>query len=87
MLLYSQVYDAEKALYALQSIKNIVDASRREALWQMATTHVYHGGTLKRDPPVDVLLARHRKAIDGDSFQVTISLISTTPKSIFVCST
>ncbi|XP_022650868.1 protein dopey-1-like isoform X3 [Varroa jacobsoni] len=73
MLLYSQVYDAEKALYALQSIKNIVDASRREALWQMATTHVYHGGTLKRDPPVDVLLARHRKAIDGDSFQGDMS--------------
>ncbi|OQR69932.1 protein dopey-1-like, partial [Tropilaelaps mercedesae] len=73
MLLYSQVYDAEKALYALQSIKNIVDSSRREALWQMATTYIYQGGACKRDPPVDVLLARHRKAIDGDSFQGEMS--------------
>ncbi|XP_013774408.1 protein dopey-1-like isoform X2 [Limulus polyphemus] len=67
LLLYCQVYDSKKTLYALSSLKAVILTNPRIALCNMATTSIssslsYRGQHLQN------LMARHRKSVLGNNF-------------------
>lgn len=67
LLLYCQVFDSQKTLYALGVLKLIVESNPRAALCSMATTSV-SSSLSQRGAQLQTLLARHRKSIFGNNF-------------------
>ncbi|XP_072162239.1 protein DOP1 homolog isoform X2 [Bemisia tabaci] len=62
LLLYTNIYDSTRTLYAIQTIKNILLTNARAFLYAAATT------SLNARSPLLKLLARHRKSIFGHGF-------------------
>lgn len=77
ILLYCQVYDSQKTLYALYSLKAIILTNPRIALCSMATTNVSNSLSL-RGQHLQVLLARHRKSVFGNNFHGELTAEATT---------
>ncbi|XP_077487312.1 LOW QUALITY PROTEIN: protein DOP1A [Amblyomma americanum] len=67
LLLYCQVFDSQKTLYALSVLKLIVESNPRVALCSMATTSV-SSSLSQRGAQLQMLLARHRKSVFGNNF-------------------
>ncbi|XP_042147641.1 protein dopey-1 isoform X6 [Ixodes scapularis] len=67
LLLYCQVFDSQKTLYALGVLKLVVESNPRAALCSMATTSV-SSSLSQRGAQLQTLLARHRKSIFGNNF-------------------
>lgn len=87
LLLYTQVYDSQKVLYTLSSLKSIIIANPRLALWCMATTSVsQHSVSGSKGQDLQVLLARHRKSVFGNNFHgpLTSEAVTTYRSSMFV---
>uniref|UniRef100_A0A1B6DLS2 Uncharacterized protein n=2 Tax=Clastoptera arizonana TaxID=38151 RepID=A0A1B6DLS2_9HEMI len=62
LLLYCGVYDSQRTLYALQTIRNMLTTNARAFLCSSATTGLPSRSSLLK------LLARHRKSIFGRGF-------------------
>lgn len=67
LLLYCQVFDSQKTLYALTVLKTIIESNPRVALCSMATTSV-SSSLSQRGAQLQTLLARHRKSVFGNNF-------------------
>lgn len=67
LLLYCQVFDSQKTLYALTVLKMIIESNPRVALCSMATTSV-SSSLSQRGAQLQTLLARHRKSVFGNNF-------------------
>lgn len=67
LLLYCQVFDSQKTLYALSVLKMIIESNPRVALCSMATTSV-SSSLSQRGAQLQTLLARHRKSVFGNNF-------------------
>ncbi|XP_042903309.1 protein DOP1A isoform X2 [Parasteatoda tepidariorum] len=77
ILLYCQVYDSQKTLYALYSLKAIILTNPRIALCSMATTNISNSLSL-RGQQLQILLARHRKSVFGNNFHGELTAEATT---------
>lgn len=77
ILLYCQVYDSQKTLYALYSLKAIILTNPRITLCSMATTNVSNSLS-SRGQHIQVLLARHRKSVFGNNFHGELTADATT---------
>ncbi|GFS63491.1 protein dopey-1 [Nephila pilipes] len=77
ILLYCQVYDSQKTLYALYSLKAIILTNPRIALCSMSTTNISNSLSL-RGQKLQVLLARHRKSVFGNNFHGELTAEATT---------
>lgn len=67
MLLYTQVYDSRRTLYALNTLWNIILADPQTVLFKMATTNISNR-IGSRSTELQTLCARHAKSILGRSF-------------------
>uniref|UniRef100_T1KPJ2 Uncharacterized protein n=1 Tax=Tetranychus urticae TaxID=32264 RepID=T1KPJ2_TETUR len=77
ILLYTQVYDSRRTLYALTTLWNIILAEPQMVLFKMATTSISNRlGT--RSHELQLLCARHRKSILGRSFYGDVDTESVT---------
>ncbi|GIY38627.1 protein dopey-1 [Caerostris darwini] len=77
ILLYCQVYDSKKTLYALYSLKAIILTNPRIALCSMSTTNISNSLSL-RGQKLQILLARHRKSVFGNNFHGELTAEATT---------
>ncbi|XP_054721369.1 protein dopey-1-like [Uloborus diversus] len=77
ILLYCQVYDSKKTLYALYSLKAIILTNPRIALCSMATSNISNSLSL-RGQQLQLLLARHRKSVFGNNFHGELTAEATT---------
>lgn len=77
ILLYCQVYDFQKTLYALYSLKAIILTNPRITLCSMATTNVSNSLS-SRGQHIQILLARHRKSVFGNNFHGELAPDATT---------
>ncbi|XP_046668094.1 protein dopey-1 homolog isoform X3 [Homalodisca vitripennis] len=71
LLLYCGVYDSQRALYALQTVRNMLATNARAFLCSSSTT-----GLVSRSPLLK-LVARHRKSIFGRGFLGELDASST----------
>lgn len=67
ILLYTQVYDSRRTLYALTTLWNIILSDPQVVLFKMATTSISNR-LGNRSQELQMLCARHRKSILGRSF-------------------
>lgn len=77
ILLYVNVYDFQKTLYALYSLKAIILTNPRITLCSMATTNVSNSLS-SRGQHIQILLARHRKSVFGNNFHGELAPDATT---------
>ncbi|XP_054164258.1 protein dopey-1-like isoform X2 [Oppia nitens] len=77
MLLYQQVYDSKRTLYALTTLWNIILAEPQRVLFAMATTSISNRLGL-RSQELQALLSRHRNSIYGKGFYSDLSSESIT---------
>ncbi|KAG8189706.1 hypothetical protein JTE90_022518 [Oedothorax gibbosus] len=77
ILLYCQVYDSQKTLYALYSLKAIILTNPRIALCSISTTNISNSLSL-RGQKLQMLLARHRKSVFGNNFHGELTAEATT---------
>ncbi|RWS29873.1 protein dopey-1-like protein [Leptotrombidium deliense] len=67
ILLYTQVYDSRRTMYALTTLWNIILSDPQKVLFSMATTSISNRLGI-RSQELQQLCARHRKALFGRSF-------------------
>ncbi|RWS15080.1 protein dopey-1-like isoform X7 [Dinothrombium tinctorium] len=67
ILLYTQVYDSRRTLYALTTLWNIILSDPQKVLFNMATTSISNRLGV-RSQELQQLCARHRKSLFGRSF-------------------
>ena len=77
MLLYQQVYDSKRTLYALTTLWNIILTEPQKVLFSMATTSISNRLGL-RSQELQAICARHRNAIFGKGFYSDLSSDSIT---------
>ncbi|XP_023228488.1 protein dopey-1-like [Centruroides sculpturatus] len=77
ILLYCQVYDSQKTMYALSSLKAVILTNPRVALCNMSTTNI-SSSLSSRGQELQILLARHRKSVFGNNFHGEINAESIT---------
>lgn len=85
ILLYCQVYDSQKTMYALSSLKAVILTNPRVALCNMSTTNI-SSSLSSRGQELQILLARHRKSVFGNNFhgEINAESITTYRSSTFV---
>ena len=72
MLLYQQVYDSKRTLYALTTLWNIILTEPQKVLFSMATTSISNRLGL-RSQELQAICARHRNALFGKGFYSDLS--------------
>ncbi|CAG2102647.1 unnamed protein product [Medioppia subpectinata] len=77
MLLYQQVYDSKRTLYALTTLWNIILAEPQRVLFSMATTSISNRLGL-RSQELQAICARHRNSLYGKGFYSDLSSDSIT---------
>ncbi len=77
MLLYQQVYDSKRTLYALTTLWNIILAEPQRVLFSMATTSISNRLGI-RSQELQAICARHRNSLFGKGFYSDLSSDSIT---------
>ncbi|XP_067010621.2 protein dopey-1 homolog [Anabrus simplex] len=71
MLLYCGVYDSNRTLYALRTLRNVLLTNARMFLCSAATTGI---ANIARSSALLTLLTRHRKSVFGRNFHGEVTL-------------
>ena len=77
LLLYSQVYDSNRTLYALTTLWNIILTNPSKVLFSLATTNISNRLGF-RSQELQSLCARHRKSLLGKGFYSSLDTESIT---------
>ena len=77
MILYTQVYDSRRALYALTTLQNIILRNPSKVLMAMSTTCISNRLGI-RSNELQTLCARHRKSLIGKGFYTELDTESIT---------
>ncbi len=68
LLLYGQVCDSKKILYAMQCVRNVLASNPRLSLCTLSATNLSASRASSRVAQIQTLLARHRKSVFGKGF-------------------